>query len=121
MKAKRQLTEGNKKKEVPRLDEAFDKAKTPSERQCKKEKILNSIRMANWDMRNSNAFKYLNEKLGGDTSLYNCRVLAQVIQAYTGIQLDREASRRKTVCIKWFDENLDVVKDFIDNHVELAF
>ena len=59
MKTKKQISEEevNKKKEVPKLDEAFDKAKTPSERQCKKEKILNSYRLKNWDMKTSNVFK----------------------------------------------------------------
>ena len=108
-------------KQVPHMDDAFDQTKTPSERQCSKEKILNEIRMRGWNMKESKGFKYLTSILNGNVSLHNCRVLAQTVEAYMGLQLDREAFRRKSVCVKWFDENYELIRPFVDKHIVISF
>ncbi|OHT04139.1 hypothetical protein TRFO_06457 [Tritrichomonas foetus] len=43
--------------------------------------------------------------------------LALIASKHLGISLDREASRRKIVLLKWFDENIDVIEPFLKNNV----
>ena len=81
-------------------------------RQNLKDHWLTQNRLANFDWCNCQARRFLDsvfERMNGTVMLS----LAQVISKKLGISLDREATRRKAVLYKWYEENLRRIEDFI--------
>lgn len=90
-----------------------------SKSQLQMERILIEKRMENFDYHECAAMIYLSSKFTRLPSRIELVSLAKVCSKHTGIYLDREAYRRKTVLIKWFDENLKALMNFIDNHIQV--
>jgi len=55
----------------------------------------------------SRAWTALVQHFGSTRSQKELLVIALVVSEASGVQLDREAKRRKAVLVNWFDENLD--------------
>lgn len=62
-------------------------------------------RIANFDQRKSQAWKYLTLMYGPQIKHEKLINLAEYAASYLKIYIDRDARRRKCVLIKWFDEN----------------
>ena len=91
-----------------------------SKRQIEREHILIKQRLENFDPVNCEASRYLINKFGGLFDQKQLKKIALTLSYALNIPLDREATRRKAVMIKWFDENLDTIKPFLDNNMVIA-
>ena len=89
------------------------KAKAKKNNQNDFERLHNRQRMAGFDEKTSRAYTFLCKRFGPKMSQQEMLSLAQVVTDTLDIPLDREASRRKKVLIKWFDENYDVISKHI--------
>lgn len=89
---------------------------TARDKQNQKDILLTKMRLANFDWNTCKARAYLEglfEKVNGACLLS----LAKVVSEQLGISLDREATRRKSVLYKWFDDNLPMIQDFISTSI----
>lgn len=89
--------------------------------QLEKEHHLNSLRMGGWVLDTSLGHQFLNKFLGSGYALTDALCLAKLLSCYLDIPLDRAAQRRKSVLVKWFDENIRVIEPFCNNHVKPLF
>ncbi|OHS97336.1 hypothetical protein TRFO_36494 [Tritrichomonas foetus] len=74
----------------------------------------NIRRLSGFDYEKSYAYNYLCTKFGGRPAFNELKSIATILQEHLNLRLDRAASRRKKVLIKWFDENIVVIKPFIE-------
>ena len=72
------------------------------------------IRLSGFDGKNSDAWAEICEAFGPNLSQNELLSIAQVISFHAKLRLDREAKRRKEVLIKWFQENLSVIRPFLN-------
>ena len=80
------------------------------------ERFLMNIQLRNFDPENCRAAKKLTERFGKRTQP-ELLSLAQLISAYTGIQLHREFKRRRSMLLSWYEQNFDVIWPFIEEEV----
>ena len=92
---------------------------SPASNQAVLENLMVKIRLRDFDPENCPAVEMLQTKFGSLPNRHQLLALAQVIKEKLGIALDREATRRKNVLIKWYDENLEVIKPFIFEHIQV--
>ena len=64
----------------------------------------------------SDAWKQLTIRYGPKISHGLLLSMAEVVSHHLQIELFREYKRRKEMLIKWFDEQLDIIIPFLDNH-----
>ena len=91
-----------------------------SRRQIDREHILIQQRLRDFDPANCEASRYLVNKFGGLFDQKQLKKIALTLSYALNIPLDREATRRKMVMIKWFDENIDTIRPFIDNSMVIT-
>jgi hypothetical protein len=84
--------------------------------QNQKEELINIDRLKSFSQEHCAAKRLLTE-LYGPINGHDLLSLAKVCSHYLSIYLDREASRRKVVLMKWFDENLMDIKPFLRHHI----
>jgi hypothetical protein len=75
------------------------------------------MRLRNFDSENCPAMVLLTELFGTAINATDLVSLAETCSYYLDIYLDREAKRRKSVLLKWFDENLLQLGPFLREHV----
>lgn len=77
-------------------------------------------RLGSFDPKSSNAWKELSSLFGLEVKQTFLIEVAKKLSSQLNLPLDREAKRRKSVLIKWFEENWDHVSShlsqFIPNH-----
>ena len=88
------------------------KNKVTTPQNCK-DHLLTKARIVNFDWSKCQARGFLVSIFGEYINGSGLLRLAQVISEELRIYLDREATRRKTVLYKWFDENLDLIEPFV--------
>jgi hypothetical protein len=66
-----------------------------------------------FDASQSIAWREIRTRFGDSLVQTELLSLAQVICSEIGIQVDREAKRRKEVLIKWFDENYSAIRGIL--------
>jgi hypothetical protein len=88
--------------------------------QVQREHVLLSTRMRGFDPKRSPAGRVL-EELYGKTNFASLLSLARICAAYLGIGVDRPATRRRAVLLKWFDENWDALEPFCRQRVEIVY
>ena len=66
-------------------------------------------RLSGFVPKDSHAWEVISELYGSDVKQIHLRAIAQDIASHLCIKLDRDAKRRKTVLIKWFEENWEKV------------
>ena len=84
------------------------------------EKDRNKVkeRLEGFDIKNSAAMRYLASNFNEDLKHHQLFQLAEyLVHINRKLSLDREAKRRKAVLIKWFDDNLEIIKPMLDNIV----
>ncbi|KAK8886980.1 hypothetical protein M9Y10_038015 [Tritrichomonas musculus] len=77
-------------------------------------KLQKRRQSGNCDIKNSLAFKKLQQKGWDKFNQKELRSIAQVISKKSGISLDREAKRRREILLTWFDENFEYIKKHMD-------
>ena len=75
------------------------------------------LRLSGFDGKNSDAWAEICDAFGPNLSQNELLCIAQVISFHAKLRLDREAKRRKEVLIKWFQENLPVIRPFFNRLV----
>ena len=73
-------------------------------------------RLAGFVPKESKAWEVITQLYGSDVKQIHLRAIAEDIAANLGLRLDRDAKRRKTVLIKWFDENWDKVLPMLNEY-----
>ena len=68
----------------------------------------------------SRAWKFLGQTFGTRISKEELVSLGQVVAHELDIELVREYKRRKDTMIKWFDEHLDEVREFMEHRVRIV-
>lgn len=77
------------------------------------EKKRISARMSNFQPKECKAWKEITQKFGTNIKQQELLSIANVLSTSAKLKLDRDAKRRKTVLIKWFDENWDAIKPYL--------
>lgn len=74
-------------------------------------------RMANFDRKDSQAWKFLSLIYGPQIKQDKLISIAEYVASCLKIYIDRDARRRKSVLIKWFDENWNRIAPFFKIYV----
>lgn len=77
-------------------------------------------RLSGFDYKESPAWYAIREQFTSDVKQVHLRRIAEHIAQKLQINLDRDAKRRKTVLLKWFDENWKVIKDVIYDYTVVS-
>ena len=88
--------------------------------QNQKDRFLTQQRLLGFDSTRCQARVVLNEIFGDSLTGAKMLTLAEICCFKLNLYLDREARRRKSVLLKWFEENLAVIKEFLTNHIVIA-
>jgi hypothetical protein len=71
-------------------------------------------RLSGFDHRDNNVWKSLSQRFGTNVKQAELLSIALVLAERAGINLDRDAKRRKSVLVKWFDENWGAIEPYLD-------
>ena len=77
-----------------------------------KERIAN--RLANFNPKDTPVWREITQRFGSSIKQPELLSIATVLAQNANIKLDRDAKRRKSVLIKWFQENWQVIRPFLD-------
>ena len=72
-------------------------------------------RLGNFNWKESLAWNYLSSTYGDGLNQKKLLSIAQNCSSSLNISLDRDAKRRKSVLIKWFDDNWNIFEPFLQN------
>ena len=78
------------------------------------EKKRISERLNGFNPRDNNAWKEISRRFGSNIKHPELLSIANVLASSANVRLDRDAKRRKTVLIKWFQENWAAISPFLD-------
>ena len=85
---------------------------------CEQERCHIEWRLNGFKWKDSEAWKLIVKYFGAGLSQHELLAIAEVLANATGLKTDREAQRRKEVLVKWFDENLCILKPLLP-YIEL--
>ena len=71
-------------------------------------------RLNGFQYETSETYQILKHKFSSGVTHNELKSVALVLCQHAGLTLDRDATRDNRVLIKWFDENWDKLKDYID-------
>ena len=77
-----------------------------------KERIAN--RLANFHPKDTVVWREITQRFGSSIKQPELLSIATVLAQNANIKLDRDAKRRKSVLIKWFQENWQIIRPFLD-------
>lgn len=100
-----------------RFGNSRSKKSRPLSNQNIYEKIRNEERLRGFNEKGSVAYQELCDLFGPKPSQQELLSLAQVVSEHLNILLDREATRRKKVLIKWYDEHYHLVSPFLKSKI----
>lgn len=83
-----------------------------------REKNRIAQRLQGFNPKDNQAWYQITQKFGTNIKQPELLSIAQVCSSSAGIKLDRDAKRRKSVLIKWFEENWAQIQPFL-NYVVL--
>ena len=83
-----------------------------------REKNRIAQRLQGFNPKDNQAWYQITQKFGTNIKQPELLSIAQVCSSSAGIKLDRDAKRRKSVLIKWFEENWAHIQPFL-NYVVL--
>lgn len=78
------------------------------------EKARISERLKDFNPRETDAWKKITQKFGPNIKQPELISIANLLASQAKIKLDRDAKRRKSVLIKWFQEHWDEISCYID-------
>ena len=108
---KQDVTSGDEEEDVGDLSKGRRQAGTRYQRL--------KIRLDGFHYRETEAWSYLTNRFGSQVKLQELVSVAVLMGQVCYLRVDRDAKRSKAVIIKWFEENWDVVRPFLD-YVVLA-
>jgi len=73
-------------------------------------------RLAGFSWKNATAWKHVSKLFGDDIKQTTLRKIADDLSSKLDVHLDRDAKRRKSVLIKWFEENWNMIIPLIDQY-----
>ena len=79
-----------------------------------KEKDRISERMAGFNPKDNDVWRSITAKFGPNIKQPELLSIAMVLSQNCSIKLDRDAKRRKSVLIKWFEENWTTLAPYLD-------
>ena len=78
------------------------------------EKQRIAMRMTGFDLKENHIWEELSRRFGSTIKRGELTNIAQVLADTANIKLDRDAKRRKSVLLKWFDEHWDTIYPLLD-------
>lgn len=84
---------------------------TQSEPNQEKKRIAN--RLNGFNAKDNHVWREITQRFGVNIKQPELLSIAQVVATNANIKLDRDAKRRKTVLIKWFEENWSAISPFL--------
>ncbi|KAK8834742.1 hypothetical protein M9Y10_011163 [Tritrichomonas musculus] len=85
---------------------------TTNEGNREKERITN--RLNGFNPKDNTAWREITNRFGNNIKQPELLSIATVLANNANIKLDRDAKRRKSVLIKWFEENWKAILPFLD-------
>lgn len=73
-----------------------------------------AARLGTFNAKDNEPWKEITQRFGANIKQPELLSIANVLSQSANVKLDRDAKRRKKVLIKWFDENWDAIKPFLD-------
>ena len=92
----------------------IDNLLNPGSSELNREKERIAGRLQGFNPKDNPAWHQITQKFGANIKQPELLSIAEVLAKNACIKLDREAKRRKSVLIKWFSENWDKIKPFLD-------
>jgi hypothetical protein len=89
-----------------------DAAYVHPETNPEKERIAQ--RLEGFNPRENQAWKEITRRFGSSIKQPELVSMAKVLATHAKLKVDRDAQRRKTVLLKWFEENWAAVQPFLD-------
>lgn len=84
----------------------------PMEQNKEKERIAN--RLMGFNPKDNSVWREISTRFGANIKQPELLSIAQVLASSANIKLDRDAKRRKSVLIKWFEENWGQIQPYLD-------
>jgi hypothetical protein len=78
-----------------------------------KEKDRIASRLNGFNSKDNTVWKAITQRFGANIKQPELLSMAQVLASHANIKLDRDAKRRKSVLIKWFEENWTAIEPFL--------
>lgn len=92
----------------------IDNLLNPNSGELNREKERIAGRLQGFNPKDNPAWHQITQRFGANIKQPELLSIAEVLATNACIKLDRDAKRRKTVLIKWFSENWDKIKPFLD-------
>ena len=104
-------TDANIARIIMYLHQSSNGMAVPTEINKEKERIAH--RLSGFDPKENQVWQEITNRFGGNIKQPELLSIAEVVSQNAGIKLDRDAKRRKSVLIKWFDENWALIEPYI--------
>jgi hypothetical protein len=88
-----------------------------------KEKERIADRLNGFNVKDNSVWRAITKRFGANLKQQELLSIAKVLASHANVKLDRDAKRRKSVLVKWFDEHWEELTPFLDyvvledNHV----
>jgi hypothetical protein len=79
-----------------------------------KEKARIAQRLGTFNAKDNAVWKEICARFGNNIKQPELRSIANVLASHANLKLDRDATRRKSVLIKWFDEHWAQIEPYLD-------
>ena len=79
-----------------------------------KEKERIATRLSGFNPKDNNVWREITQRFGASIKHPELLSIATVLAQNANVKLDRDAKRRKSVLIKWFEENWAAISPFLD-------
>jgi hypothetical protein len=79
-----------------------------------KEKDRIAGRLGGFNAKDTPVWKEITQRFGNNIKQPELLSIAQVLASSADVKLDRDAKRRKTVLVKWFEENWERIAPYLD-------
>jgi hypothetical protein len=79
-----------------------------------REKERIAVRLSGFNARENDAWKEMTRRFGSSIKHPELLTMAEALAKQAKLMLDRDAKRRKTVLIKWFEENWEAIRPHLD-------
>ena len=86
----------------------------PQEQSTTKEKERIASRLSGFNPKDNMVWHEITQRFGASIKQPELLSIATVLAQNANIKLDRDAKRRKSVLIKWFEENWNAIHPFLD-------
>jgi hypothetical protein len=86
----------------------------PAGAEPNKEKLRILGRLKDFNAKDCSVWREITNRFGRNIKQRELLSIATVLATHANIKLDRDAKRRKTVLVKWFEENWPALQPYLD-------